>query len=74
MQLSYLPLVVLSVCAITFYRAGRHERSWGLLWAALSILVSTLVLFVLKLGLLAVFAGQVGLFVAITFQRMSKQE
>ncbi len=70
MQIDYLAIVVLSVCAIFFYRAGRQERSWGILWAALSIAVSLLVLFVLRWGLLAIFAGQAVLFVAITIYRM----
>jgi hypothetical protein len=70
--MNYLPPVVICVCAIVFYRAGRMERSWGLLWAALSAAISLLVLFVLHGGLLAVFAGQAALFVAITFWRMRR--
>lgn len=70
MQLPYLPLIVLCVCAITFYRAGVHEHSWGLLWAALSLAISLVVLFVLHLGLLAVFGGQLLLFLGITAYRV----
>jgi uncharacterized membrane protein len=70
----YLPLVVLSVFAIVFYRAGRLDRSWGLLWAALSVAISLLALQVLHWGLLGVFAGQAALFVAITIYRMRTKE
>lgn len=70
MPLPYLDLVVIAVCAIVFYRAGRMERSWGLLWAALSMAISVLVRYALHWPLLAVFAGQAALFVAITLWRM----
>lgn len=73
MSLPLLPAIVITVCALFFYRAGRHEHSWGLLWAALSIAVSGLVLFVLDWGLLAIFAGQAALFVGITLWRMWRQ-
>jgi uncharacterized membrane protein len=72
MSLPYLDLIVIAVCAIAFYRAGRMERSWGLLWAALSIAISLLVRFALHWPILAVFAGQAALFVAITLWRMRK--
>ena len=73
-QLPYLPLVVLCVCAITFYRAGVHEQSWGFLWAALSLAISLVVLFMLHLGLLAVFGGQFLLFVGITVYRVWRKK
>ena len=63
-------LVVVSVCALFYYRAGRVERSWGILWAALSIAISILVLEFLHYGVFAVFAGQLLLFVAITVYRV----
>ena len=69
----YLDLIVIAVCAIAFYRAGRMEHSWGLLWAALSIAISMLILFVLHWGTLTVFAGQAALFVAITLWRMRQK-
>jgi hypothetical protein len=70
MQINYLAIVVVVVCALTFYQAGKHERSWSLLWATLSVLVSLLSLRFLKLGLVGVFVGQAGLFLAITAYRM----
>lgn len=71
--MDYLSIVVLSVCAITFYRAGQLERSWGLLWAALSIMVSVLALRFLGWGLIGVLLGQACLFIGITLYRMWKQ-
>lgn len=72
MQINYLVIVVLSVCAITFYQMGRYERSWGLLWAALSVLVSFGAMRYLPTGFLGVLLGQVALFVAITIYRMRR--
>jgi len=74
MRIPYLEIIVLSVCAITFYRAGRQERSWGVLWAALSIAASFLALKFLPWGLIGVFLAQVVLFVGITLYRISKSE
>lgn len=74
MQIDYLQIVVLSVCAITFYRAGKLERSWGVLWAALSIAVSLLSLRYMRLNLIGVFLSQGCLFVAITIYRICKKE
>jgi hypothetical protein len=70
MTLPYLSIVVLSVCALVFYRAGKQERSWGVLWAGLSIGASFLALRFLSWGLVGVFVAQVVLFFAITFYRM----
>jgi hypothetical protein len=70
MTIPYLPILVLSVCAMVFYRAGQMEKSWGVLWAGLSVLVSFLALRFLPWGLGGVFAGQVLLFVGITCFRM----
>lgn len=73
MDLPYLPVVVLSVCAIFFYRAGQHERSWGVLWALLSIAVSFLVIGGLDWGMIGVLFGQVVLFLGITLYRVWKR-
>jgi len=73
MNLPYTAIVVLSVCAITFYRAGVYEKSSGMLWAALSIATSFLALGVFRWGLLGVLLAQLGLFVAITVYRMMKR-
>lgn len=72
MNLPYLPILVLSVCAITFYRVGRHERSWGTLWAALSIAASLIAMRFFGSGMMSIFLAQILLFVAITFYRMWK--
>jgi uncharacterized membrane protein len=72
-NLPYLQLVVLSVCAIFFYRAGQHERSWGVLWALLSIAVSFLAMRFLDWGMIGVFVGQAVLFVGITLYRVWKR-
>jgi hypothetical protein len=61
--------VLMVVFAIFFYRAGKFEDSPGLLWAALSVLISFLVWWWLGWGLLAMFLGQVGLFVGISVFR-----
>ena len=58
-------LVLMVVFAILFYRAGELEDSPGLLWAALSALISFLVWQWLRWGLLAMILGQIGLFVGI---------
>ena len=73
MQIDYLAIVVVSVCAITFYRAGEHERSWGSLWAALSIMISFLVIGFLRLGIMGILLGQLGLFFGITIYRMFRK-
>jgi hypothetical protein len=70
MTLPYLPIVVLSVCAIVFYRAGKMERSSGGLWAALSIAASFLALRFLSWGLVGVLLAQVVLFAGITMYRV----
>jgi hypothetical protein len=74
MTIPYLAIVVLGVCAVVFYRAGKLEKSWGWLWAALSIAASLLALRFLSWGLGGVFLAQVVLFVGITFYRMRRSE
>lgn len=71
--MNYLPLVAMCVFAIVFYRAGQMERSWGLLWATLSAVISILTLFVLGWGWIAFFGGQAALFIGITLWRMRQQ-
>ena len=74
MGIPYLAIVVLSVSALFFYRAGRQERSWGLLWAGLSVAASMLALRFLSWGLMGVLLAQVVLFIGITVYRMSRRE
>ncbi len=72
MTIPYLSLVVVSVCAITFYRIGKYEKSSGVLWAILSITFSFLALLFLGWGFGGVFLGQLLLFVGITLYRMRR--
>ncbi len=74
MQINYLEIVVLSVCALTFYRAGKQERGPGLLWAALSVAAALLALRFLNWGIIGVFVGQAALFVGITIYRMRRKD
>lgn len=73
MTIPYLHIVVFSVCALVFYRAGQMERSPAVLWAALSIAASFLALRFLPWGLVGVFLAQVALFAGITLYRMWRQ-
>ena len=62
--------VLALVCVITFFGAGRHEARFGdhdrsLLWAALSIGVSALVMLVFHGTWGWLLAAQIALFVAI---------
>jgi hypothetical protein len=72
-QIPYLTIVVLSVFAVLFYRVGSQERSWGILWAALSIIASIVALEFLTFGFVGVFLAQVALFVFITVYRVLKK-
>jgi hypothetical protein len=72
MAIPYLALVVVCICAITFYRAGQLERSSGLIWAGLSFGISLFAMTVLKWGPPGILLGQGLLFVAITLLRMRR--
>lgn len=72
MTVPYLSIVVVSVCAIVFYRAGQLERSWPLLWAALSIAASCVALALIHRGVGGVLVAQVAVFLGITVYRMVK--
>ncbi len=61
--------ILLVACAVFYYRAGVFERGPGLAWAALSILISLGIWFLLRGGFFSVLLGQVGLFVGITLYR-----
>lgn len=69
MMFSLYTIILVIGCAIFYYRAGEYEETSGLGWAALSILISCVIWLWLHGGFLAVFLGQVGLFVAITLYR-----
>lgn len=74
MLLYSLNFPLLLACAVFFYRAGQFERteSASPLWAALSILVSLGIWAGLHGGFIAIFLGQIGLFVGITLCRWRK--
>ena len=62
--------VLALVCVLTFYGAGAHERRFGghdhgVLWAALSIAVSAVVVLLFGGTWLYLLLAQVGLFIGI---------
>jgi hypothetical protein len=61
-------------CAFFFYGAGEfgREKSYGLAWTALSVVISAGIWGWLNGGLLALALGQVGLFAGITLYRLWK--
>jgi hypothetical protein len=67
--------VLALVCVVTFYGAGAHEgrfggHNHGTLWAALSILVSALVVLVCKGTWTYLLLAQAGLLVGIAVFRV----
>jgi hypothetical protein len=64
--------ILLVACAVFFYRAGEFERTSGMAWAGLSILISIAIWSLLRGGFFSVLLGQVGLFVGITLYRYWK--
>lgn len=64
--------LLLLACALFYYRAGQFEGSSGIVWAALSVLISVVIWRLLHGGMLAVLLGQAGLFAAITLYRAHK--
>jgi hypothetical protein len=69
----YLPILIIVVCAVFFYRAAEFENESSLLWAGLSVLISAATWFLLHWGWLGSLFGQVGLFVGITIFRMLRK-
>jgi hypothetical protein len=65
-----IEILVTCVFAIVFFRAGQIERSWSLLWCALSVTASLLAFSVLHWGALGAFATNALLFVGITAYRV----
>lgn len=73
--MNYLPIALSIAGAIAFFNAGEWEARDGspnhrFLWAALSLLISVLVLFVAQLSWLPWLFAQAGLFVAIAAVRV----
>ncbi len=66
----YSPTFILGVvCTIFYYRAGEYENSSGVVWAALSAVVSLVLWTVAHVGFLGTLLGQVGLFAGLTLWR-----
>jgi hypothetical protein len=69
----YLLIVVIVVCAVFFHRVAEFENESSLLWSGLSVLVSTLVVFLFHAGSLGVLLGQAGLFIGIGVFRVLRK-
>ena len=70
--------LVALICVAIFFGAGRHEARFGgndnsVLWAALSIGVSALVVLVFKGKTTHLFVAQVALFIAIGVVRALRE-
>ena len=65
--------VLILVCAAFFYRAGGVERSSGIVWAGLSILISVVIWRWLHGGFISVLLGQIGLFAGLTLWQMREK-
>jgi len=65
--------ILVLVCAMFFYRAGRFEGNSGLAWAGLSVLISVAIWRWLHGGPITVLLGQVALYAGITLYRARKQ-
>jgi hypothetical protein len=62
-----------AVFAIFFYRAGELESSPGLLWSALSAVISLLICQWLRWGLSAMIFGQIALLAGIAVFRSHRK-
>jgi hypothetical protein len=69
----YLPILMIVMFAVFFYRAAEMENESGLLWCGLSLVVSLATLFLFHCGWLGIVLGQAGLFVGITIFRMTQK-
>jgi hypothetical protein len=69
----YFPIVLLIVCAVFFYQTAENEGDSGLLWAALSVVISILFLRFTSLGSLGILIGQVLFLIGIgVFRALGK--
>ena len=66
---SFTTLAIIA-SAIFFYRAAKYDGSSAVLWVVLSVVISLLLLTLLRLGMVGIILGQVGLFLGITFFRI----
>jgi len=73
MRIDSFTAVVIIASAIFFYRAVKYEGSSAVLWVVLSVVISLLILNLLRLGMVGIILGQVGLFLGITFFRIIRK-
>jgi len=69
----YFTILLVSICAVFFYRAAELENESTLLWTGMSVVISAAALFFLHWGWLGCLLGQIGLFVGITVFRMLRK-
>ncbi len=69
----YLPIVLIAVFAVFFYRAAEFENEPSLLWCGLSLALSAISLFYFHWGVLGILLGQIGLFAGITIARLMRK-
>ncbi len=62
------------VFALVFYRAGVADEAPGILWAALSIVVSLITWLALSGGTLVMLLGQFALFIGIAVFRVLRDQ
>ena len=73
--MDYTLIVVVVVCAIVFYRAGLQENkpTVALVWTALSVVASVLLVTLTSWRVWGVVGGQVLLFVGIALFRLWRE-
>jgi hypothetical protein len=64
--------IVIIVSAIFFYRAAKYDGSSAFLWVVLSVVISLLLRTLFQVGVAGIILGQVGLFLGITFFRVTR--
>jgi hypothetical protein len=69
----YFAILVIAAGAAFFYRAAEFENESRLLWCGLSLVISLVMMFCLRLGWLGALLGQIGLFAGITLFRIMRK-
>jgi hypothetical protein len=64
---------MMAACAIFFHRAAEFEHESSLMWTGLSVVISTVTLFVFHWGWVGYLLGQAGLLLAITIFRVLRK-
>jgi len=62
--------IAIIASAILFYRGAKFDGRSAVLWVVLSVVISLLLLTLLRVGVVGIILGQVGLFLGITFFRV----